>query len=144
VNVTLYDIAARFIGTSEVPGSVSNPAILAMLRLDAGWPDGDEVPWCSAALNWWCWLLRLPRSKSLMARSWLDVGTPIKLEEAFPGFDVVVLWREREESVSGHVGLYAGFERGKVLLLAGNQNNMVNISGHDPARVLGVRRLPDR
>ena len=76
MDITAYDLASRFIGIKEVRGSVSNPQILSMLRLDSSWPKGDEVPWCSAFVNYPAWLLRLPRSKSLRARSWLEVGTP--------------------------------------------------------------------
>ncbi len=35
------------------------------------------------------WLLRLHRSKSLYARSWLLAGCPVAQEEAAPVFDVV-------------------------------------------------------
>ena len=43
MNVTAFDIAERFVGTKEVGGKVDNPAILAMLTLDAKWPSNDEV-----------------------------------------------------------------------------------------------------
>ena len=93
MRVSLFDIAQRFVGIREIPGRQDNPQILAMLRLDQAWPSGDEVPWCSAFVNYCAWLLRLPRSKSLAARSWLNVGVPVPLTAATPGFDVVVLWR---------------------------------------------------
>jgi len=148
MNVTAYDIAQRFIGVEEIEGAVSNPMILAMLRLDNKWPAGDEVPWCSAFCNWIAWLLRLPRSKSLAARSWLRVGKPIPLAQAELGFDVVILSRGSGSqpgpeviAAPGHVGFYAGTEGGRVLLLAGNQGDMVNVSPFATNRVLGVRRL---
>jgi uncharacterized protein (TIGR02594 family) len=125
----------------EVAGPVSNPAILAMLRLDDTWPDGDEVPWCSAALNYWAWLLRLPRSHSLAARSWLGVGEAVPLGDAKVGFDVVVLWRGNPDAATGHVGLFSGGEGGKVMLLGGNQGDAVSVADFDETRVLGVRRL---
>src|SRR5512145_2852086 len=93
IEITAFDLAQRFVGISEISGSASNPQILAMLRLDAHWPEGDHVPWCSAFMNYVAWLLRLPRSKSLLARSWLSVGRPVNLEEAEAGFDVVILKR---------------------------------------------------
>src|SRR3972149_2975794 len=91
MNVTLHDIANRFIGMAEVKGAASNPGILAMLKLDGVWPQDDAVPWCSAFVNYCAWLLRLPRSKSLRARSWLAVGRAIADAEARVGFDVVIL-----------------------------------------------------
>jgi uncharacterized protein (TIGR02594 family) len=142
VNITLYDIAERFIGIEEVPGKLSNPQILAMLQLDQSWPQDDEVDWCSAAMQYWTWLIRLPRSKSLMARSWLGVGEVVPIIEARRGFDVVVLWRGTRSGPFGHVGLYSGrSDDGSIALLGGNQGGMVNVSVFPMERVLGIRRL---
>jgi uncharacterized protein (TIGR02594 family) len=142
MNITLHDIASRFVGVKEVPGPLSNPAVLAMLRLDADWPQDDEVDWCSAALNYWAWLIRLPRSKSLMARSWLSVGKPIPLVAARPEFDVVVLWRGGISSPFGHAGVFDELPGdGTVRLLAGNQGKQVSIAPFPTERILGVRRL---
>lgn len=143
VCLTAFDLAQRYVGTREVAGVVQhNPAILAMLRLDGGWPQEDEVPWCSAFTNWIAWHLRLPRSKSLMARSWLTIGAGIALSDAEAGNDVVVLSRS-DGVLAGHVGFYAGDARttGEFLLLGGNQDNEVSIAPFPIARVIGVRRL---
>ncbi len=147
MNVTLYQIAERFVGTKEVKGAGSNPQILAMLRLDNSWPSEDAVPWCSAGMNYWAWLLRLPRSKSLRARSWLHVGEAITLDQAVIGFDVVILKQKQSDpgpdvtDFQGHVGLYSGRAAGKVALLGANQSDAVNVTQFDEALILGVRRL---
>ncbi len=148
MNVTLYDIAQRFIGQKEVPGKASNPLILAMLTLFAKWPTSDAVPWCSAFLTFCAWLLDLPHSTSLRARSWLLIGKSIELEDAAPGFDVVILQRGSGSQpgpevikAPGHVGLFAGLEAKHVLLLGGNQSDTVSIARYPRSRVLGVRRL---
>ena len=148
MNVTAYDIAERFLGTKEVAGSASNPLVMAMLNLDASWPEGDDVPWCSGFVNWVCWLLRLPRTKSLLARSWLEVGYEIPLDEAKPGFDVVILKRGPEPqpgpentTASGHVGFYAGHNAHFVELVGGNQGDQVKISPYERSRILAVRRI---
>lgn len=146
MNVTAYDLAERFIGIAEVPGSQSNPAILAMLKLDQNWPADDATPWCSAFTNWIAWLLRLPRSKSLRARSWLAVGQPIPLAHARPGFDIVILNRGGPQDPNvieapGHVGFYAGVDGPLVFLLGGNQGDKVSVAGFQISSVLGVRRL---
>jgi uncharacterized protein (TIGR02594 family) len=137
MNITPYALAMRFVGVKETAGTASTPLVLAMLQLDVDWPKDDAVPWCSAFLNFVCWLLRLPRSKSLAAISWLNVGTPIALTDAAVGWDVVVLSRDG----GGHVGLYAGQTADTVLLLAGNQGDAVGIASFPKDRVLGVRRL---
>jgi len=148
LRITAFDLAQRFVGVKEVAGAQSNPAILGMLTLDHTWPGDDAVPWCSAFVNYVAWLLRLPRSKQLSARSWLSVGRPISLSEAAAGFDVVVLQRgsgvqpgPEVLSAPGHVGWFAGREGDAVLLLGGNQGDSVSVARFPADRVLGVRRL---
>ncbi len=148
IEITAFDLAQRFSGVAEAAGSASNPQILAMLHLDENWPEGDDVAWCSAFANYIAWLLRLPRSKSLRARSWLSIGRPIRIEEAEAGFDVVILKRGEGEQpgpevidAPGHVGFFAGREGDAVLLLGGNQSDAVNVGRYPSSRVLGVRRL---
>jgi uncharacterized protein (TIGR02594 family) len=148
--MTLYDFAQRFVGLAEVSGPKSNGFVSwahSLCGLAADTP--DEVPWCSSFMNALAWMLRLPRSKSAAARSWLEVGTPIEVADARPGFDVVILKRgagpqpgpEITRGASGHVGLFAGVDQSFVLVLGGNQGNAVSIARFPIASVLGVRRL---
>jgi len=142
-----FDLAQRYVGIEEVGGSLDNPAILAMLRLDNKWPEGDEVPWCSAFANHICWLARLPRSKNLMARSWLTVGKGIQLDDAEPG-DIIILKRGSGEQpgpevlkAPGQVGFYAGRFDSFIEVLGGNQSDTVKVSRYPTKRLLGVRNL---
>jgi len=148
MDISAYELAQRFVGIKEVSGSTANPQILAMLKLDQDWPADDSVPWCSGFVNYIAWLLRLPRSKDLRARSWLAVGEVIGLDDAETGFDVVVLKRGTGNQpgpevldAQGHVGFYAGVEGRKVLVLGGNQHDSVGIGTYPASRLLGVRRL---
>ena len=152
IGVTAYSMAERFLGTRELPGrQMVSSQVLAMLQLDVSWPKDDDVPWCSAFVNYICWLLDLPRSKSLRARSWLAIGRPVELDEAERGFDVVVLSRGPNPpgpeviEAPGHVGFYAEYYRlidaPEVHLLGGNQDDSVSIKHYPTSRVLGVRRL---
>lgn len=145
---TPFLIAQRFVGVKETPGVASTPLVLAMLQLDHSWPKGDDVAWCSAFVNFVAWLLGLPRSKGLAARSWLRVGEQVALRDAQVGFDVVVLKRGPDPQpgpevldAQGHVGFYAGRDGDHVLVLGGNQGNAVSIERFPASRVLGVRRL---
>lgn len=146
--MTPYQLAQRYIGLREVPGISSNPEILKMLQLDETWPNGDEVPWCSAFVNFIAWNLRLPRSKSLVARSWLRVGQVVPLASGAIGYDVVILSRGDGgqpgadiTNAPGHVGFFAGLDGNDISILGGNQNNEVNIAPYSRNRFLGLRRL---
>jgi uncharacterized protein (TIGR02594 family) len=148
IEISAFELAERFIGTQEIIGIASNHHILAMLQLDEKWPTGDDVPWCSAFVNYICWLLRLPRSKSLSARSWLSLGYSVGIPEAEVGFDVVVLKRGKGSEpgsevlkAPGHVGFYAGLGEGTVLVLGGNQGDRVNVSAFARESILGIRRI---
>jgi uncharacterized protein (TIGR02594 family) len=122
VSISAFSLAQRFIGLKEAAGMASNPQILAMLRLDESWPAGDETAWCSAFVNYVAWLLRLPRSKSLAARSWLQVGIPIPLGQASADSDVVVIQRGDGKqpgpevvNAPGHVGFFQWTPKAKPL-----------------------------
>jgi uncharacterized protein (TIGR02594 family) len=152
LSITPFQLAERFVGIREIPGSKYNPEILSMLRLDADWPEDDSVPWCSGFVNYIMWILRLPRSKSLRARSWLNIGRPVTLTEAQVGFDIVILSRgslpqqgPENTTAPGHVGFYAGnqnrLDGDVVYLLGGNQNDEVNLRSYSYKRVLGIRRV---
>jgi len=147
MNITAFDIAQRFVGIQEVGGAVDNPMIMSMLKLDNAWPEDDEVPWCSAFTNYVAWLLRLPRSKDLRARSWLTIGKGIMLDDAEVG-DVIVIKRGKGSQpgpevidAPGHVGFYAGRFGELIEVLGGNQSDTVKISRYHKSRLLGVRRL---
>lgn len=157
LEMTAFDLAQRFVGMHEIAGEKDNPFIQWSLTL-CGFPSDvhDEVPNCSAFVNVIAWMLRLPRSKSAAARSWLAVGRPVKLstfpgiEAACPGFDVVVIKRGGPNqpgpevlAAQGHVGFFAGVEEDQILILGGNQGDAVNVARFPTASLLGIRRLVD-
>lgn len=145
--MTAYELAQRYVGITEIAGNASHPLVQWWLSLcEMGIAEPDSTPWCSAFANGIAWELRLPRSKSARARSWLLVGTPIALVDAKVGYDVVILNRGGIRSAEvinspGHVGFYAGIEADRVLVLGGNQGDAVSIARFPAADVLGVRRL---
>lgn len=147
MDITPFQIASRFIGIQEVSGKVANPQILAMLKLDAAWPEDDSVPWCSGFVNYIAWLLCLNRTKSLRARSWLNEKIVARYD-AKVGFDIVILKRGRGRqpgadviNAPGHVGFFSGFLENHVNILGGNQKDSVNITPYKKSRILGIRRL---
>lgn len=149
LNITPYTVATRFLGTRELPGLQHNPAIVAMLELVDRQIRDDETPWCSGFVNYVCWLLGVPRSGSLAARSWLGQGTPVALTDAAAGFDVVILSRGSNappadvREAPGHVGFFSSYDSklNVVCVLGGNQSNQVCLERFPITRVLGVRRV---
>lgn len=142
-----FALAQRFTGIEEVSGSFDNPMLMAMLKLDNEWPEHDEVPWCSAFANFICWCLSLPRSKDLRARSWLNIGTNVNLDDAREG-DMVVLQRGSGDQpgpevidAPGHVGFYAGRFGEFIEVLGGNQSDTVKVSRYPKSRLLSIRRI---
>lgn len=150
--LTLYTFAERFVGMGEISGPKHNGFISWAHSLCGLEPDTpDETPWCSSWLNALAWMLRLPRSKSAAARSWLEVGTPVTLRDAAPGYDVVIFERgsgpqpgpEVTRGAPGHVALFGGYDEltREILALGGNQGNEVSLARYPLNKLLGIRRL---
>ena len=148
--MTLLELASRFIGeVHEAPGAAHSPFIQwcpESCSMSGETP--DEVPWCSSFINRLCWLLRLPRSGSASARSWLAVGTAVDLKDARSG-DIIIMRRGPDPQpgpgilhAPGHVGIFAGFPTtgSFIRVLGGNQADGVNIKGFPEDAILGVRR----
>lgn len=141
--MTAFDLAQRFVGElRELPGQQHHPLIQwCHLLVGLGPDQPDETAWCSSFVNAVAWMLRLPRSKSAAARSWLDIGEVIHgLNFASVGYDVVVLKRGAA-SWQGHVGFYAGHSDTQVFVLGGNQGNGVSLAAFPIDDLIGIRRL---
>lgn len=154
--ITPFRVAQTFIGTKELstPGQ-DNHLIQAMIEsCDHSGTITDEIPWCSAFVNFVCKTLGLPRSKSLAAKSWLSVGSAIHQQDCLADSDIVILNRGSNPA-QGHVGFFAGrdtnyglqaqnpnkFPVMRFFLLGGNQSNQVCIEEFDLKDVAGFRRL---
>ena len=131
--------AMELYGVTELPGREQNVTILKMFK-DIGhqWVQDDETSWCSAFVNWVAQYCNCQRSGKLDARSWLKVGTEIKMPHQG---DIVIFWRESINSWKGHVGLWIASNDTHVYCLGGNQGNQVNISAYPRFQVLGYRSL---
>ncbi|TXI86724.1 MAG: TIGR02594 family protein [Chryseobacterium sp.] len=124
--------ARKHIGVKEVPGKDNNPTIIGWLKiLKAAWSD-DSTPWCAsfAAIS----LLRANRfvpKEKFRALAYLDAG--IRLSR--PAYGCIVVFKR---DGGGHVGFVAGKDKsGNLMVLGGNQNDMVCISPFKFDRVVG-------
>ena len=103
--------------------------------------DPVSIPWCAAWANAVLADAGITGTDSLMARSFLAWGHPVK---GVPKVgDVVVLRRGRNQN-AGHVGFFYGFVDDaagikKIAVLGGNQGKSVSISYYPISRVIAYR-----
>ena len=127
------EIARSFIGTKEIRGPKTSPTISTMLsKLHAWWTD-DETPWCGTfvanCLNEAG--LKYP-TKWMTARAYAESGFGVKLEK--PAYGCIVVF---SRDGGGHVGFLVGQDkRGNLMVLGGNQGDMVKIAPFAKSRVL--------
>lgn len=125
--------ARRDIGRTETLGPNDSPWIRAMLaKLGATWLVGQ--PWCGGAVAYWMTICAVPIPKHwYRAKAWLDWGDSIYT----PALGCVAVFERRG---GGHVGLAVGRDdRGRLLVLGGNQGDMVRISAFGTERLIGYR-----
>ena len=139
-NAAILATAGTYLGLEEWPGARHNPEIMAMFgAVGHGWVQDDETPWCAAFVGAVLSQLGLPHTGRLNARSYLEWGVPVTIEEARPG-DIVTLWRVSPDALTGHVAVLVERAGDRVLLRGGNQGNRVSDAWYPVARIIGVRR----
>lgn len=127
-------IASLELGVHEVPGAKDSPRIKEYHAATRGAAGNDDVAWCSSFANWVVKQAGVTGTGSKAARSWLKWG--VKVDEPVPGC-ITVLWRDRVDSVKGHVAFYVSDNGdGTVSLMGGNQSNAVCVRSYDERRVL--------
>ncbi|WP_248313436.1 TIGR02594 family protein [Bosea sp. F3-2] len=135
-------IANTLRGITEYKGTAAEPRILEMFRLSGhGQVRSDEEAWCAAFVGACLVLSGYASSRSLMARSYLKLGT--KLDEPCEGC-IVVLSRNGANSSYGHVGFFLREDDDQLLLLGGNQGDSVKVSSYPKSRLLGYRWPTER
>ncbi len=131
-------LAESDVGLSEVTGSKDNPLILKMFA-DCGHPevDHDETAWCAARVG--SCLVRAglptpPKAVNLMARSYLNYGTPC---EPKPG--AIAVWA-RGRPPSGHVNIVVDvLGDGTIRCIDGNSGNRVAYTTRNAKDALAFR-----
>lgn len=139
--------ARRYLGVAEIKGPQHNPRIIELLDRADGKDDGkplqgiadDEVPWCASFVSGVLEEAGVASARSAWARSYVTWGQSL----GGPAVGAIVVF-ERGPS-SGHVGFVAGRDsKGNLMVLGGNQGDMVKLSPFAPSpppagRVLGYR-----
>ena len=126
-----YEIAQGLVGTREGQAALGD-------FLKTGGQNLDPVvtAWCAAFVNASLNQAGLPGSGSMMARSFLNYGTPVDQPQVG---DIAVFSRGR--APQGHVGFYQGVgPDGRIQVLGGNQGDAVSVKSFDAGSLLGYRR----
>ena len=136
--------ARKHLGVRETPGSGNNAKIMSWpRRIAAKYPSlnwavrvftGDAVPWCGlfvgevmAATG------HVPPSAYPSAKNWLTFGNALSK----PAVGAIVVFGRKG---GGHVGFVVGKDRsGNLMVLGGNQGDMVKVSPFALSRVIGYR-----
>jgi uncharacterized protein (TIGR02594 family) len=127
-------------GECEIPGPRSNSKIIAWIReFFPRATDDSTVAWCGIARHQAAKFSETPSPKyPFRAKSWLNVGEPIDLEDAMPG-DTLIFKRD----AGGHVGVFVRLHetQGFIVVLGGNQKNRIGESVYPIKNLLGIRRV---
>lgn len=129
--------AGRYIGVKEIPGKKHNKVIINFWKIIGRPYRTDEVPWCAGFVSACLERagIRSPRTES--ARNFLGWKDGVRLKEPVPGC-IVVFWRGSKKGWAGHVGIVTRItKRGSLVVLGGNQDDMVNESLFSTDKVLG-------
>lgn len=132
-----YQKALSYLGQKEIHGRRHNPLILRWWTLIRAPFTDDETPWCAGFVGGVLEECGIVSSRRANARSYMKWGTAL----SSPAVGcIVVFWRGKPKGWKGHVGFVAGkTDTGKLLVLGGNQGNMVSIIDKPSSRVLGYR-----
>lgn len=123
-------------GVEEIHGPAHSLRILDYHQTTSLRASSDEIPWCSAGLNWVMRIAGIRGTDSAAARSWLAWGQ----ELGSPRLGcIVVFWRGEQRGPFGHVGLYVGHAAERILVLGGNQGDRWSVQGYSDDRLLGYR-----
>ena len=137
--MTPFDIARSYIGLSEGPGPADNPVIMEMYAsVGHDWVEHDSVAWCAAFVGHCLERAGIRSTRKLTARSYLDWGVPIEVEDAQQG-DIGIIPRG-SSSWQGHVFFIDRIEGPWVWGPGGNQDDAVNVKRYPVSKLLGVRR----
>lgn len=125
--------ARSFIGTREFSGPKANSLIVRMWEAIKASIKSDEVPWCAAFVGSVLESVGIKSTRSGWARSYLKWGIPCG-----PRVGAIVVFSRG--TFGGHVGFVVqGGENRSLLVLGGNQSDMVCIKAFSKERVLGYR-----
>ena len=138
VDPTWINVAMGQINTAEIAGDQANSAILGYWEGVHQKQTQDEVPWCSAFMNWVMMKSGRKGTGNAFASSWLNWGKPL----SSPKRGAIVILRTGNSGSGYHVGIYMGDAGRNIKVLGGNQGGSggrVKVSLFSKSTVAGYR-----
>lgn len=122
--------ARKYIGLREIKGLKHEPLIVRMWKsIKLGGVKDDETPWCAAFVGAMLEDVGITSTRSGLAKSYINWG--VSIENPIVGCIVVY----DRSGGGGHVGFVVGRdENGSLLVLGGNQGDMVSIKSFPVTR----------
>lgn len=126
--------AKRHVGLTEMKGQDNRPEILQMWKdIKRGGIQADSVPWCAAFVGACLERVGIKSTRFEGALSYLTWGVDLTA----PIYGCIVVFAR---TGGGHVGFVVGEdEKGRLMVLGGNQGDAVTIAPFDANRVAGYR-----
>lgn len=129
-------VAGNYLGTMEVVGKGSTPAIMGWAKRLGGWVrefyTDDDIPWCALFINACLDEVGLKGTGSLAAKSF----EAWQLALTTPSLGAILVFTR---AGGGHVGFYLGETATRYRVRGGNQSNAVTDTWIDKARLTAIR-----
>lgn len=140
-----FALAKADVGTWEWADGHNPKIVQYFAEVGHAWVKDDETAWCAAFVGAMLKRAGLPHTGQLTARSYLQWGLPVDLNDLQEGD--VCIWRRGSVAWQGHVAFAVRQQDNRILALGGNQRNQVNetwynIKGENG--LLGIRRAESR
>ncbi|MCH2045117.1 MAG: TIGR02594 family protein, partial [Saprospiraceae bacterium] len=123
-------VAEGELGVKEIVGSAHNPRVVEYHSTTGGWKD-DETPWCASFVTW------------VMKKAGVDGGFGTAWANSWKNFGKATDGNKPAYGAVGvlarHVGFVVGKQGNHILLLGGNQGNMVKISKYSVSKFVAFR-----
>lgn len=132
--------AIELLGTTEVPGTRSNPLIVEWAKEIGGevasYYTDDSIPWCALFVGHCMHVNGIQPPKAMLAAlSWKNFGA--KLSE--PSYGCILVF---SRDGGGHVGFAVSQDADYFHVLGGNQGDTVNIIKVAKSRLVAMRWPP--
>ncbi len=129
-------LARPHLGLHEKPGPQTEGRIADFFRV-VGHPDitDDETPWCAAFVGAMLEQAGYSSSRSLLARSYLEWGSP--MAAPIPG--AIAIFPRGRDPGAGHVAFVIAASGSDVKVIGGNQQDQVSIRSFKRNTLIGLR-----